>query len=167
MISLRDAPTSTQLRTYLNDHLAASKGGIELAKRCLGSNQGTELARYLETFLREVTDERQDLRRLMSRLGFPEAQPKVIGAVLAERIGRVKLNGQLLGYSDLSRLVELEGLTAGVRAKMSMWESLQSITDEHPVIAETIDPDGLRDDALRQLEELKEQRRIAARRAFT
>lgn len=167
MISLRDAPTSTQLRTYLNDHLAASKGGIELAKRCLSNNRGTELARYLETFLHEITDERQDLRGLMSRLGFPEAPPKVVGAVLAERIGRVKLNGQLLGYSDLSRLVELEGLTAGVRAKMSMWESLQSIADEHPVIAETIDPDALRDDALRQLEELTEQRRIAARRAFT
>ncbi len=166
MISLRDAPASTLLRTYLNDHLAASTAGVELAKRCLSSNRGTELGAFLRDFLREIQQERRDLQRLIAALGFSEARPKVLAAIAGERAGRIKLNGQLLGYSDLSRLFELEGLTAGVHAKLSLWQALATVADAHPTIAETIDPDALRQKARRQLDALEEYRQVAARRAF-
>jgi hypothetical protein len=39
----------------------------------------------------------------------------------------LKLNGQLTGYSPLSRLVELEGLTLGCTGKLALWRSLQHL----------------------------------------
>ena len=43
-----------------------------------------------------------------------------------EKLGRLKLNGQLLGYSPLSRLIELEGLMLGIAGKLAMWIALSS-----------------------------------------
>jgi hypothetical protein len=37
---------------------------------------------------------------------------------------RLKLNGWMVGYSPLSRLLELEMLLAGIDAKRSLWRSL-------------------------------------------
>jgi hypothetical protein len=42
----------------------------------------------------------------------------------AEKVGRLKLNGQLTGYSPLSRLEELEILSLGVEGKLAMWRAL-------------------------------------------
>ncbi len=41
-----------------------------------------------------------------------------------EKIGRLKLNGRLLGHSPLSRLEELELLSLGVGRKLLLWRSL-------------------------------------------
>lgn len=165
MISLRDAPSATLLRTYLNDHLAAATGGVEIAKRCLGSNGGTPLGDYLEQFLTQITEEREVLIDLIAQLGFRHAAPKVTLAHLGEKLGRVKLNGQVLGYSDLSRLVELEGLTVGVRAKLAMYEALDEISGEYPAIA-AVDIDQLEQLARAQHDRLEHFRREAAAIAF-
>jgi hypothetical protein len=37
----------------------------------------------------------------------------------------LKLNGQLAGYSPLSRLVELESLYLGITGKRELWRALQ------------------------------------------
>jgi len=50
---------------------------------------------------------------------------KPAGAWLAEKLGRLKFNGQLRGYSPLSRLVELELLCIGVAGKERMWNALE------------------------------------------
>lgn len=50
---------------------------------------------------------------------------KPLGAKLAERLGRLKLNGRLRGYSPLSRVLELEGLAAAVGAKLQLWNALE------------------------------------------
>ena len=47
--------------------------------------------------------------------------PKSAGAWTAEKFGRLKPNGQLTGYSPLSRLVELEGLKLGITGKLGLW----------------------------------------------
>jgi len=38
--------------------------------------------------------------------------------------GRLKLNGQLRGYSPLSRLLELEGLAMGLSGQLGLWRSM-------------------------------------------
>ena len=53
-----------------------------------------------------------------------ESRLKPAGAWVAERLGRLKPNGQLRGYSPLSRVVELEGLTGGVAVKQMLWNAL-------------------------------------------
>ncbi len=50
----------------------------------------------------------------------------------AERLGRLKLNGRLVGYSPLSRLTEVEALSAGVTGKRSLWRSLHELAAAEP-----------------------------------
>jgi hypothetical protein len=50
------------------------------------------------------------------------------GSAPADEIAsRLKANGRLIGYSPLSRVLELEGLIMGITGKLEMWRSLQAI----------------------------------------
>jgi hypothetical protein len=116
---------SRLLPIYLNDHLAGSVVGVQLARRARASNEGTELGQALAEVCSEIEADRATLRRLMDRLGVAESRLKPAGAWLGETLGRLKLNGRLRGYSPLSRVVELEGLCLGVNGKMLLWRSLE------------------------------------------
>src|SRR5688572_4148883 len=98
------------LNIYLNDHLAGATAGLEVARRCRSSNSGTRLAEFLTELIAGIDADKVQLEARMSALGAPQDRLKLTGAWLAEKIGRWKLNGQLAGYSPLSRLIELEGL---------------------------------------------------------
>ena len=154
-----------RLRIYLNDHSAGSLTGYELAKRCLASNEGTELGDYLRTFVAQLEDERADLKRLMESLGFPEDKFKEGMGWMAEKAGRLKLNGQIRGYSPLSRVIELEGLVIGVTGKRSLWRSVKEYGTTDPRVG-VIDVDRLEQQAQAQLEELEKHRLGAAEKAF-
>src|SRR5215210_3398490 len=125
------------LGIYLNDHLGGSAVGLALARRCLRANRGTELGAFLEGLTAEIEEDKYTLVRLMVRLDVRRSAAKQMAGLAAERLGRLKLNGQLTGYSDLSRLLELEGLTIGIRGKQALWENLRSAgVEEHvPEIA--------------------------------
>ena len=134
-IALRNADAHTRLSTYLNDHLGGSSGGIELARRLLNANEQTEYARPLRRTAREIEEDIASLRDVMARMGVEEDRVKQAGAWAAEKAGRLKLNGQLLGYSPLSRLVELEGLMLGVTGKLALWVVLNEHFAEDPRLA--------------------------------
>jgi len=80
-----------------------------------------------------------------------------------EKVGRLKLNGQLTGYSPLSRLVELEGLELGITGKRAMWAAL-----EHVIGADVpgFDFGELQRRAERQAAEVGEHRLAAAEAAL-
>lgn len=119
--------TCDKLSIYLNDHLAGATLGLELAKRSRASNRGTPLGDFLDRLAREIAEDRETLKSLMAELGIRSDPVKTYGAWAAEKVGRLKLNGQLRGYSPLSRLVELEGLKAGINGKRSMWGALERV----------------------------------------
>ncbi len=62
----------------------------------------------------------------MEQLGIGKGRLKPVGAWVAEKLGRLKPNGQLRGYSPLSRLIELEGLYIGISGKARLWKVLES-----------------------------------------
>jgi hypothetical protein len=62
----------------------------------------------------------------MDALGVSHDRLKPAGAWVAEKLGRLKPNGQLRGYSPLSRLVELEGLYIGISGKARLWKVLEA-----------------------------------------
>jgi hypothetical protein len=62
----------------------------------------------------------------MEELNVKRDRLKPIGAWVGERIGRLKPNGQLRGYSPLSRMIELEGLYIGISGKARLWKSLDA-----------------------------------------
>ena len=72
----------------------------------------------------------------MTRLDVTRDPLKVGAGWLAEKLGRLKLNGRLLEYSPLSRVIELEGLIAGVNAKVALWRTLAAAAADEPRIAE-------------------------------
>jgi hypothetical protein len=118
------------LGIYLNDHLAGATIGVELGRRARGSNKGTEYGDVLERVTREIEEDRDALQELMESLEIGPDRPKVIGAWIAEKIGRLKPNGRLTSYSPLSRLIELETLALGIGGKVSLWEALIEVSAE-------------------------------------
>jgi hypothetical protein len=153
------------LQIYLNDHLAGSVAGAELARRALNSNEGSELGTFLAQLTVEIDEDRDSLEELIDRLGFKKSVFKQSAGWMAEKAGRLKLNGQITGYSDLSRLLELEGLLIGVRGKLSLWENLKAIEDHDPTLA-TFDFDTLIKRAQSQIAGLEDHKITAAEIAF-
>lgn len=129
-----------RLRIYLNDHLAVLRLARELASRSHRNNRGSAYGGSLEAFIRELDRQRAALLAAADRLGVRRAAYKDAAAWAAERAGRLKLNGRLLGYSPLSRLEELEGLLALSRGARSGWAALRELQD--PRLA-GVDLDGL------------------------
>ena len=115
------------LTIYLNDHLGGSAFGLELARRARASNRGNEFGAFLDELTAAIEEDRRDLERIIEHLGRPRDQLKSAAGWLAEKAGRLKPNGRLVGYSPLSRLLELEGLNGGVQAKLALWRALQAI----------------------------------------
>ncbi len=115
------------LPIYLNDHLAGATVGVELARRTAASNRDDErFGPPLTRICEEIEADRATLEGVMELLGIGKDRFKPVAAWIAEKLGRLKPNGQLRGYSPLSRLVELEGLYIGISGKARLWKALDS-----------------------------------------
>ena len=154
------------LSIYLNDHLAGAVAGVELAKRAANNNKGNEFGAFLQRLSDEIERDRAALVRLMNELAIPQNVLKDAAAWLGEKVGRLKLNGQLVGYSPLSRLVELDGLALGITGKLALWRSLQE-AELPEVEAAGIDLGELEQRARDQRDELEDFRLRAAEAAFS
>jgi hypothetical protein len=153
------------LRIYVEDHVALSLGGLRLARRCSAANREGELGRFLGSFVEELAEDRQTLLDLASLLGPSPSLAKQALVVAGELAGRFKANGRLLGYSDLSRLEELEGLLAGSRARYGLWRLLARVGRRDPRFA-GLHLDRLRDRAERHVEALERFRMRAGEQAL-
>jgi hypothetical protein len=153
------------LRIYLRDHLAASVGGAELARRTLRNNRGTPFAPTLERLLREVEEDQRSLQELMGQLGMSGDPIKQAAVWVLEKVARLKPNGRVLQYSPLSRLIEFEALLSGVAGKRAMWSALLSVADDDERL-EGAALDSLERRAVDQQESLEAIRLKAARLAF-
>jgi hypothetical protein len=153
---------SRYLPIYLNDHLAGATVGLELVRRVERENTGTELGEFLRGLLSEIEEDRKTLAQLMQRLGVAPSRVKIAAGWMAEKVGRLKLNGQLRGYSPLSRLVELDGLATGIEGKRALWLALGEIRDRDTRLRDT-DFDALAERARSQRERLEPHRLAAAR----
>jgi hypothetical protein len=156
---------SRLLGIYLNDHLAGSVLGVELARRSLAANEGSELGAFLRALLVEIVEDRATLIQLMERLSVPRSNGKIAAAWMAERLGRLKLNGQFTGYSPLSPLVELEGLAVGIEGKRSLWLALAQIREGDQRLLD-VDLHALAERAQTQRERLEPHRLAAAAEAL-
>jgi hypothetical protein len=157
-------PASKYLATYLNDHLAGATGGLALAQRAASENDGSELGDFLSELAGEIDADRETLKEIMAALGVGVDRTKVIAARVLERVGRLKPNAQLRGYSPLSPLVELEVLRLGINGKLAMWRALGEIAGEPPLDPERLTELAAR--AERQLADVEARRLEVARSAL-
>jgi len=117
------------LGIYLNDHLAGATGGIELVRRAARSQRGSGAGEVLERLTAEIVNDRVALLDMMAALDVPVRRVKSYLAWVAEKVGRLKLNGYVLSRSPLSLLVELEALRLGVEGKAAAWRTLRELAD--------------------------------------
>lgn len=153
------------LGVYLNDHLAGSTGGLELARRLASAERewsgGPELARVAD----EISADRAALRAVMASLNVAPTWSKAWLAWLGEHVGRLKPNRRVLGRSPLSRVIELELMRLGVEGKLSGWRTLLTVAENEPRLR--VDQlNDLADRAIRQSATLEELRIRAAKEAF-
>jgi len=154
------------LSIYLNDHLAGATAGRELARRAAGSNPEGELGSFLTRLAEEVEEDRQALISLMARLEVPEDRVKQVAGWGAEKAGRLKLNGRLIGYSPLSRVTELEALVLAVTGKLALWRALERLAESEPRIGQAIELPAYIARAEAQLAGLEPHRLEAVHDAF-
>lgn len=128
-MDLTELTHTSLLGIYLNDHLAGSTAGVALIQRTAQAHEGTPAGPVLAKLAKEIAEDREDLLAIMAALEIGIAHYKLAGAWVAERAGRLKLNGRLLGRSPLSSLVELEGMKLGVEGKAAGWRSLRVLAD--------------------------------------
>lgn len=155
-----------RLSIYLNDHLARAIARGELARTAANSNEGSELGPFLAELAEEIDQDRESLKRLMKVLEIRRNLAKDAAAWLSEKVGRLKLNGQVIGYSPLSKLIELEGLSFGVNGKLSLWKTLKKLSREDERI-DAAEVDRLIEGALSQAITLEEERTKMIGQAFS
>jgi hypothetical protein len=151
------------LGTYLNDHLAGATLGVELARRARDQNEGTPLGRFLAEIVEEIEEDRETLKQVMDRVDVGQDRKKQALSWVAEKVGRLKPNNRLFGYSPLSRVIELEGLSLGIEGKRCLWQALR-VTNEPRL--EDFGFDGLIERAERQRAGVEEHRLAAAQTAL-
>lgn len=147
-----------RLSIYLNDHLAGSTAGVNLARRVERHAGVVGLADEIEQDLKTLVE-------LMDRLGVSQDRAKAAIAWAAEKAARLKLQGELFGDSPLNRLEELEALALGVEGKLCLWEALSQTHGTDPRLA-GIDLGELIERARSQRGQLEQERLRAADEAF-
>lgn len=122
------------LEIYLDDHWAGAGAGAALAHRLSRHNHATEWGSKLAWLASQVEQDQRTLNEIRTALGFDGGTLKRRAAQVGERLGRLKLNGRVLGYSPLSRLVEAEAMMTVVGAKHRLWGALgQSVAEYEPL----------------------------------
>ena len=120
------------LEIYLRDHLAMAKAGVEFIRRVVRENQGNQLAGELGELAREIEAEEGVVEEVLELMGVQPSQMKNVGAMLAEKAGRLKFNGEWGRYSPLSRLFEIEFLMAVSEVRRGLWETLADVRRLYP-----------------------------------
>jgi hypothetical protein len=154
------------LSIYLNDHLAGSTMGVELVRRAANNQRSEPWGPLLARLATEIAEDRGALLDIMRVLQIPTRTYKVYAGWIAEKAGRVKLNGHLLSRSPLSSMTELEGMRLGVEGKASAWRTLRTLA-EHDRRLDRARLDELLARATRQAEQLETARVQASELVFS
>ena len=147
---------------YLNDHLTGSVVGTRLARRIAKHNEGNHYGSEASRLADEIQQDKDTLESLMDRLDVRQKKFRLVLAAITETAGRLKPNGKFVGYSPLSRVIELEALTIGITGKLELWQSLKATGER----VDGFDADELIGRAENQRDRVKDLRLQAAREAF-
>jgi hypothetical protein len=148
------------LDIYLDDHRAGAAAGLALVRRMSDRYGGDPGFEALVGLAGDIDDDVRSLDDLRERIGSTGGAAKRAWALVGERLGRLKPNGHLLRQSPLSKLLELELLSAGVATKGHLWDALMAACGGERLAG--VDLQRLSDRAEEQLRILHELHRLAA-----
>jgi hypothetical protein len=153
------------LAIYLNDQLALGVAWRELARRAARENAGTDLGDALSSVAGAIAEDVETFGAIATRLGVRPRRAKQLAAIAAERLGRLKLNGRVRGYSPLSRFVELDALVMGIDGKITLWQTIRDLAGAGELLP-NVDFDGLVERARAQRATLEPHHARAGREAL-
>jgi hypothetical protein len=145
---------------YLDDHRAGAAAGQALARRAAQRYGHTPAYAELVGLRDDIEADVEGFDELRERLGLDGGRLKRALALLGERFGRLKPNGRLVRRSPLSRVLELELLSAGVAAKRRLWYGVMAACGSEELAG--VDLRGLVERADDQLERLHRLHQRAA-----
>jgi hypothetical protein len=136
-----------------------------LAKRIARENEGNDYGPPIGKIAREIEQDQATLLEVMDRVGVRRKRVRLGIARMVEIGTRFKPNGKLVGYSPLSRVLELEGLTMGITGKLELWRSMQAL--ENGSRSAGVDFERLAARAEEQRDRVEDLRVQAAREALS
>ncbi|WP_275003372.1 NAD-dependent epimerase/dehydratase family protein [Promicromonospora iranensis] len=149
---------------YLSDHLTGTTAGLERMELMTRSHRDTPFHAELAEATEQLRGERELYRDLMDRLGVPFRRHRQLAAWLAEKAGRLKLNGRVTRRSPMSPVLEAELMRSAVLGRISGWQTLREHADE--IGLDPVQLDGLIDLDHRQLELFDRFHAYLRQRAF-
>lgn len=152
------------LGLYLSDHLTGATAGLGRIERMVGDYADLPLHAELVEVAAQIRAERELYVRLLRELGLPRRRHRQLLAGVAERVGRLKLNGRVVERSPMSVVLEAELMRSAVVGKLGGWQTLEEHAGELG-----LDPAQFRElaeRAQRQLATLDRLHEHARRRAF-
>jgi hypothetical protein len=154
------------LGIYMTDHLALGYFARELARRAQRTHDGSALGDALTRVAEDgIAQDIALYEEIMRRLGFSPRSPKLMLAIVAERLGRAKPNGRVRRRSPLSSFEELDFLIMAIEGKVVLWENLRDLAGLRERLPD-VDFDRLVDRAHDQRAQLEPFRTQAGRAAL-
>jgi hypothetical protein len=153
------------LATYLHDHLAGSDAGVEMARKLQKRVAGTPDAAPLGLLADDVEHDREELRRLVERLGETGHPLKRAVGWVAGKAHQLAMAEPLTGDEHLGLVRQAETMALGIEGKLGLWTALLAVAPDHPELA-AVDLARLADRAREQRGRVETVRLAAARRAF-
>lgn len=120
------------LSNYLNEHSLGSEGGVNAFRAAADTWKGTVHEATLLSLCRQVMADREDLRKLIDRLGYGGHPLKIAFTHAIRLVGRVNPVNLLRQRQAGLAQVELDVLTGMLRAKLAMWETLLLVATKDP-----------------------------------
>ncbi|MCA5893981.1 NAD-dependent epimerase/dehydratase family protein [Isoptericola sp. NEAU-Y5] len=152
------------LGLYLADHVTGATAGLGRIERMVGDYTDLPLHPELVEIAEQIRGERELYLSLLGALGLPRRRHRQLLAGIAERLGRLKLNGRVVRRSPMSVVLETELMRSAVVGKVGGWQTLEEHARELG-----LDPaqfHELAESGQRQIATLDRLHEYARRRAF-
>jgi hypothetical protein len=153
------------LAIYLNDHVAASVGALQLIETLAEHAAGSPLEAKLRALRTEIENDQGTLRQILARVDPDEHRLKQAASWIAEKVSRGRLALASHTHPALALLEGLETLGLGIQGKLGLWNVLAEVALRNARLA-GFDYEALQSRANIQHALVEGERVAAARVAF-
>jgi hypothetical protein len=115
------------LAVYLRDHHALLVAARELAGRMSSGPRPDDERAFAQELARLARNDLMALETVLTTIGSGHSPARDTGVVVAERLGRLKLNGRIIRRSPLSSVVELEASQLLLQNARALWTGLAEL----------------------------------------
>ena len=121
-----------ELDSYLNHHLAASFGAVDLIQELADRQTTATEERFFLELKAAVIADQELVKLLLALAGGDECRPQQVASNLSARASRLKLWWDGLERGELGRFEALELVATGIQGKRLFWAMLAAIAPTVP-----------------------------------